>query len=109
MMKEQPWGYVIAGAVLMAGLSTPLAAQQGDKAKGEKIYADLKCSMCHTIGAGKKKMGPDLTKVGATRDKAWLAKYLPNPKAENAKNKMPPAKAKGADLDHLIAYLLSLK
>ena len=54
-------------------------------------------------------MGPDLTKVGATRDKAWLAKYLPNPKAENPKNKMPAAKAKGADLDNLIAYLLSLK
>lgn len=99
---------VVAGAVLMASLWTPLAAQ-GDKAKGEKVYADLKCSMCHTIGAGKKKMGPDLAKVGATRDRAWLAKYLPNPKAENAKNKMPAAKAKGADLDDLIAYMLSLK
>lgn len=108
MMTTRRWCGVVAGAVLMAGLSMPVAAQ-GDKAKGEKIYADLKCSMCHTIGAGKKKMGPDLTKVGTTRDKAWLAKYLPNPKAENPKNKMPPAKAKGADLDHLIAYLLSLK
>ena len=54
-------------------------------------------------------MGPELTKVGAKRDLAWLSKYLINPKAENPKNKMPPVKAKGADLDDLIAYLLSLK
>ena len=108
MMSMRRLGGVVAGAVLMATLSAPVAAQ-GDKTKGEKVYADQKCSMCHTIGAGKKKMGPDLTKVGATRDKAWLAKYLPNPKAENPKNKMPAAKAKGADLDNLIAYLLSLK
>jgi cytochrome c2 len=108
MMSKRRFNGVVAGAVVIAGLWSPLAAQ-GDKAKGEKIYADLKCSVCHTIGAAKKKMGPDLAKVGATRDKAWLAKYLPDPKGENAKNKMPAAKAKGADLDHLIAYLLSLK
>lgn len=108
MQIARRWCGVVCGVVLVAGLSTPMAAQ-GDKAKGEKVYADLKCSMCHTIGAGKKKMGPDLTKVGATRDKAWLAKYLPDPKSENAKNKMPATKAKGADLDNLIAYLLSLK
>jgi len=108
MMTTRRLWSVVAGVVLMAGLSTPLAAQ-GDKAKGAKVYADLKCSMCHTIGEAKKKMGPDLAKVGATRDRAWLAKYLPNPKSVNAKNKMPAAKAKGADLDNLIAYMLSLK
>lgn len=108
MISMRRLGGVVAGAVLMTTLAMPVAAQ-GDKTKGEKLYADLKCSMCHTIGAGKKKMGPDLTKVGATRDRAWLLKYLPDPKAENVKNKMPAAKAKGADLDNLIAYLLSLK
>ena len=106
-MEKGRWSGVIAAVVLVAGAMAPVAAQ-GDKVKGEKVYADLKCSMCHTLGTGKK-MGPDLAKVGATRDKAWLAKYLPNPKGENPKNKMPAAKAKGADLDNLIAYLLSLK
>lgn len=106
-MAKRRWSGVAAGLVLVSGALVPVAAQ-GDKAKGEKVYADLKCSMCHTLGTGKK-MGPDLAKVGSTRDKAWLVKYLPSPKAENAKNKMPPTKAKGADLDNLIAYLLSLK
>ena len=106
-MAKGRWSGVVAALALVSGAMAPVAAQ-GDKAKGEKVYADLKCSMCHTLGTGKK-MGPDLAKVGATRDKAWLAKYLPDPKGENPKNKMPAAKAKGADLDNLIAYLLSLK
>ena len=107
MMAKGRWSGVVAAAVLVSCAMAPVAAQ-GDKAKGEKVYADLKCSMCHTLGTGKK-MGPDLAKVGSTRNKAWLAKYLPDPKAENAKNKMPKTKAAGADLDNLIAYLLSLK
>lgn len=106
-MAQGRWSGLVAGAVLVACAMAPVAAQ-GDKVKGAKVYADLKCSMCHTLGTGKK-MGPDLAKVGLTRDKAWLAKYLPDPKAENPKNKMPKAKAAGADLDNLIAYLLSLK
>lgn len=95
--------------MVLAGSSIAPAAASGDKVKGEKVYKDAKCSVCHKLGSTGGKMGPDLTKVGATRNMAWLAKYLANPKAENPKNKMPPVKAKGADLDDLIAYLLSLK
>ena len=94
--------------VVIAVAAAPVAAA-GDKVKGEKVYKDAKCSVCHKIGSTGGKMGPELTKVGATRDLAWLSKYLANPKAENPKNKMPPVKAKGADLDDLVAYLLSLK
>lgn len=84
-------------------------APAGDKVKGEAIYKAQKCSMCHRIGTAGAKMGPELTKVGTKRDEAWLKKYLTNPKAENPKNMMPAVKVKGADLDHLIAYMLSLK
>jgi cytochrome c2 len=94
--------------VLLAVAAAPVAAA-GDKVKGEKVFKDAKCSVCHKVGSTGGKMGPELTKVGATRDLAWLNKYLVNPKADNPKNKMPPVKAKGADLDDLIAYLLSLK
>ena len=47
--------------------------------------------------------------MGSRRTAEWLTGYLRDPKAENPKNKMPPVKAKGGDLDDLIAYLLSLK
>jgi putative heme-binding domain-containing protein len=94
--------------VVIAVAAAPVFAD-GDKVKGEKFYKDAKCSVCHKIGSAGGKMGPELTKVGATRDMAWLRKYLVNPKAENPKNKMPPVKAKGVEMDDLIAYLLSLK
>lgn len=107
-MAKKLLTWVLSAVVLVAVAAVPLAAS-GDKVKGEKIYKDAKCSICHKVGTVGGKMGPELTKVGATRNAAWLAKYLPDPKAENPKNKMPAAKAKGADLDDLIAYLLSLK
>ena len=108
MMARQRLGWFVSAMVLVSLAAAPLAAA-GDKVKGEKVYKDSKCSVCHKIGTVGMKMGPELTKVGATRDAAWLAKYLPDPKASNPKNKMPAVKAKGADLDDLIAYLVSLK
>jgi len=102
------------GSALFAQQSAPPAAAGqtavvGDKVKGEAVYKAQKCSMCHRIGTVGAKMGPELTKVGGARDVAWLRKYLANPKAENPKNMMPPVKVKGEDLEHLIAYMLSLK
>ncbi len=100
--------WMVMGLALVSYAGVPLAAQ-GDKVKGEKVYKDAKCSVCHKVGTTGGKMGPEITKVGAKRDAAWLATYLVNPKAENPKNKMPAVKVKGADLDNLIAYLVSLK
>ena len=107
MARRRFAGFV--SVMVLIGLAAAPIAASGDKVKGEKIYKDAKCSVCHKIGSTGGKMGPELTKVGASRDLAWLTKYLANPKAENPKNKMPPVKAKGADLDDLIAYMLSLK
>ena len=107
-MARRGFAWFVSAMALIALAAAPVAAA-GDKVKGEKVYKDAKCSVCHKIGSTGGKMGPELTKVGAARDLAWLTKYLVNPKAENPKNKMPPVKAKGADLDDLIAYLLSLK
>lgn len=104
-MRTSIWGLAL---VVVVAANVPLGANS-DKVKGEKVYRDAKCAVCHKIGSTGGKMGPDLTKVGATRDRAWLTKYLGNPKGENPKNKMPAVKVKGADLDNLIEYLLSLK
>ena len=107
-MAGRGFAWFVSVMVLIGLAAAPMAAS-GDKVKGEKVYKDAKCSVCHKVGGTGGKMGPELTKVGAARDLAWLSKYLVNPKTENPKNKMPPVKAKGTDLDDLIAYLLSLK
>lgn len=107
-MSYRRFAWAVSAVAVVSLAVVPVGAA-GDKVKGEKVYKDAKCSVCHKIGTVGGKMGPEITKVGATRDAAWLAKYLVNPKGENPKNKMPPVKAKGADLDDLIAYLISLK
>jgi len=110
MTMNMRWSGVVAALVLVAGaMVVPVAAQGSDKDKGAKVFASQKCAICHNIGSSGKKMGPELTKVGTTRNKAWLEKYLTNPKADNPKNKMPADKVKGEDMEHLNAYLLSLK
>jgi mono/diheme cytochrome c family protein len=110
---------VIAGAGVVFGVVGMLGAPRvagrgtdsGDPVKGKQVYlsANPKCSACHKIGDSGGKLGPDLSTVGTKRDAAWLAKYLPNPKITDPKNKMPPVKATGKDLEDLIAYLVSLK
>jgi cytochrome c2 len=112
MMVQARWRRVAAAMVVTACALAPLAAQRGavgNKVKGAEVFAAQKCSICHKVSGEGGTMGPELTKIGRTRTKAWLTKYLPNPKFENPKNKMPAVAVKGPDLDHLIAYLVSLK
>ena len=105
------WSAAVLLGVAVQAASTPLVAKasaSGDPLKGEKIYAEQKCSLCHKVGAAGGKLGPDLSAVATRRDAAWLAKYLVNPKIVDPKNKMPAVKVKGQDLDDLIAYLETL-
>jgi len=100
----------LSAAVMFAVAGTgTLAAQSGNAANGEKLYTAQKCSVCHQIAGKGGKMGPELSKVAGKRDAKWLATYLANPKSLDPKNKMPAVKLKGAELDDLIAYLLTLK
>lgn len=100
----------LSSIVIAVVAAPPLSAgQSGNAANGQKLYTAQKCSLCHKIAGKGGPMGPELGKVGATRDAAWLKGYLTNPKSLDPKNKMPPVKLKGAEMDDLIAYLLSLK
>ncbi len=54
---------ILAVATLSLGGMTP--AQAGDVAKGEKVFK--KCRACHSLRAGKKKVGPSLHGVFGRR------------------------------------------
>jgi cytochrome c len=125
-MKPSP--KVIASVVVpvliaLCALATPASAE-GDPAKGEKIFA--RCKACHTVEAGKNKIGPSLAGVvgrhsgsiadfkysdamhnaNVTWDEANLDKYLADPKSFVPGNKMLfPGLKNEQDRQDVIAYL----
>lgn len=82
------------------------AATAGADAKG--IFK-TKCAACHKIGGEGGAIGPDLSKVGASKDKEWLKKWLKDPKAVKADSKMAKVDLTDAELDALASYLSGLK
>jgi len=90
----------------------PCAVGQADSPlviKGEKVYGEKKCAICHSIHGKGGKIGGDLRDVGAKRDREWLHQFMKNPKALNPDVKMSKFRGSEEDLEALVGYLLSVK
>jgi len=103
--------------VLAVGLFASTASAQDAKVdKGMKVYADQKCSICHSIG-GKGNAKGILDDVGSKLKADEIHQWIVDPAGMTAKTKAPrkppmPAKYSALpkdDLDALVAYLASLK
>lgn len=111
-MKRVLIGLVSVFAV--AAFASTASAQ--DTAKGAKVYADQKCSLCHSI-AGKGNAKGALDDVGSKLKADEIRQWIVDPVAMAAKAKAerkPPMPAKyktlpKEDLDALVAYLATLK
>jgi cytochrome c len=120
MKKSGLTALLIAGAIALASQS----ALAQDAAKGEKVYK--KCKACHSLEAGKKKVGPSLAgifgrtagttegfkfskamkKSGIVWDEKTMDEFLAKPKKVIPKTRMAfPGLKKEADRANLIAYL----
>ena len=60
----------------------PTAAGQ----RGEQIYRRAGCARCHRIGLEGGVLGPELTKIGASRDSEYLRRALLDPEADIPEN-----------------------
>lgn len=81
--------------------------------KGKTVYETQRCALCHAIGGRGNAKGP-LDDVGARLSAADLRKWIVSPKEmKSATNRKPDMRAypnlPAADLDALVAYMLSLK
>lgn len=110
--------------VLGCALALASGAMAQDAAKGKKVFN--KCKACHSLQAGKKKIGPDLAKLfgrkagsvkgfryskalknsGITWDETSIVKYLTKPRKFVKGTKMSfPGLKKKTDRDNIIAFL----
>tara|TARA_B100001964_G_C13783517_1_gene401347 strand:- start:76 stop:465 length:390 start_codon:yes stop_codon:yes gene_type:complete len=125
-------GVLAFSLILSTALFANTASAAGDAKKGKKVFK--KCKACHSVKAGKHKVGPSLAgvigrKAGSAKgfkkykglkgaswnwDEAALNDYLKNPKkylkAKNGKKGAMVFKLKKAkDRNNVIAYLKASK
>jgi mono/diheme cytochrome c family protein len=103
----------IAATLIALAVVRPTAAQDL-KAKGEKVYTDQKCSLCHSI-AGKGNAKGALDGVGSKLSeadiRAWItdAQGMTTKTGATRKPAMKQYTLPKEDVDALVAYLSALK
>jgi mono/diheme cytochrome c family protein len=104
---------LMIAAVFAVVTARPAMAQ--DAEKGKAVYTAQKCSGCHSIaGAGGKTSPLDgVGKKSADDIRAWIVtpKDMEKKTSSTKKPVMPDryAKLPAADIDALVAYMVSLK
>src|SRR6516162_4591310 len=104
----------MAAAVAVTAMTAGSASAQDLKAKGEKVYTDQKCSLCHSIAGKGNAKGP-LDDVGSKLKTDEIRAWIVDAKGMTAKThatRLPAMKAytlPKEDVDALVAYLGSLK
>lgn len=106
---------MVLASALVGALAAPAAAQDAKVAQGEALFAAQRCTMCHQVAGKGNKKNP-LDGVGKTITADVVKLWLTDPKAAEAKTgKTGTPKMKSyaslseADIDALVAYVLSLK
>jgi len=101
-------------AVLSVAIPALAAAQDPKVAKGEKVFTDQKCSLCHSVGGHGNAKGP-LDDVGSKLSADEIRQWVTDAKGMTAKTKatrkpeMKQFNLPKDDVDAVVAYLQTLK
>ena len=105
---------VFVGLTLCVGLVVPAVAEDAKVARGEKLFTDQKCAVCHSIGGKGNKKGP-LDGVGSKLKNDQVREWIVDAKGMTTKTKatrkpeMKAYKLPKEDVEALAAYLMTLK
>ena len=105
---------IVITTMLCLGLAAAAAAQDAKVAKGQQVFADQKCSLCHSIaGKGNAKGSLDgvASKLSADDIRGWItdAKGMIAKTKATRKPEMKAFSLPKDDVDALVAYLSTLK
>jgi len=62
----------------------------GDRGKGEKLFSSAGCAVCHMVKGRGGVLGPDLSRVGASRSTAYLAESIREPDKDLSDGMLDP-------------------
>jgi mono/diheme cytochrome c family protein len=103
-------------AMPAAGAEAPKAEEAAALKTPQEVIAKHTCGMCHKVAGQEGALGPDLTKIGAKKNKEYLRQAIIDPEAVIAKGytggMMPPTygeQMKAKELEMLVNYLAGLK
>lgn len=97
--------------VLTMLLAACAQAQDGGAlvGQGRMIFRDQGCYGCHTAEGMGTPIATDLSRIGAKRDEAYLARWLRDPSLQRPTAHMPKIDLTQAEVRALAAYLGSLR
>jgi cytochrome c553 len=103
----------MASALALSGATFAGSAEDAGKA----AFVANSCNRCHAVESqeieataqSKRVRGPDLSKVGESRDIEWLTKYIEKQVQANDKNHPAAWKGDDKDLEAIATWLASLE
>ena len=97
--------------VALVSLAPEAEAQNAPSAteQGAKLYQEKGCYGCHTMGKTGTPIAPDLSKIGAKRERAYLETWLRDPSAQRPTAHMPKIQMSEPEAKALAAYLSTLR
>src|SRR5947209_2494137 len=105
---------ITLAAAIVLGSCSLATAQDAKVSRGEKVFTDQKCSLCHSIGGHGNAKGP-LDNVGSKLSADEIRQWITNAKEMTAKTKttrkpeMKQFTLPKDDVDALVAYLQTKK
>src|SRR3954451_23248914 len=105
---------IVLAVVVCLGTAASAAAQDAKVAKGQQLFTDQKCTLCHSIGDKGNKKGPldgVASKLSADEIRSWItdAKGMTAKTKATRKPEMKAYALPKDDVDALVAYLVTLK
>lgn len=106
--------FMVPAILALCAWVAPAYAQDAKVQKGQKVYTDQKCSLCHSIGGHGNPKGPldDVgTKLKEDQVRQWVtdAKMMTEKTKAARKPAMKQYTLPKEDVDALVAYLMTLK
>lgn len=75
---------------------------------GAKLYRDLHCAYCHSIGGQGGRVGPALDQTAPDESDRWLFEHFKDPAKLTPGSKMPRLGLYDAEIWHLISFLRTI-